>query len=397
MEVENNYAPVVQAVGLTKMFRDFWNRPKARAVNGIDFEIRPGEVVGLLGPNGSGKSTTVKMLLGLLYPTGGKVTVFGKSPRVVETKREIGYLPEESYLYKFLTAEETLDFFGSLFNLSAADRKRRIDQLLDMVGLAHARYRKVGEFSKGMARRIGLAQAMINDPAFLILDEPTSGLDPLGCREVKDLILALKKRGKTVLITSHLLSDVEDICDRVIILYGGQIRAEGALDELLAVSDKTRILTPQLPKAAMDKMLEILRENLDGENFKIDHPRRTLEEFFLDVIYRARQESIVTSGADSSGRIAAYLTGENQDKNAVLSSLLTPENTGIQEEKEAAVSPEENIVAENEKISAALNDDSAVTPVEKGESDTADDAGKKENIRRANDKLDSLLGSGTEE
>ena len=206
--MERNYEPVVQAVGLTKMFRDFWQRPKARAVNGIDFEIKPGEVVGLLGPNGSGKSTTVKMLLGLLYPTGGKVTVFGKSPREVETKREIGYLPEESYLYKFLTAEETLDFFGSLFNISKEDRKRRIDQLLDMVGLAHARYRRVGEFSKGMARRIGLAQAMINDPAFLILDEPTSGLDPLGCREVKDLILALKKRGKTVLITSHLLSDV---------------------------------------------------------------------------------------------------------------------------------------------------------------------------------------------
>ena len=232
--MEGNYEPVVQAVGLTKMFRDFWGRPKARAVNGIDFEIRPGEVVGLLGPNGSGKSTTIKMLLGLLYPTGGKISVFGRSPRAVETKREIGYLPEESYLYKFLTAEETLDFFGSLFNLSAPDRKMRINQLLDMVGLAHARHRRVGEFSKGMARRIGLAQAMINDPAFLVLDEPTSGLDPIGCREVKDLILALKKRGKTVLITSHLLSDVEDICDRVIVLYGGQIRAEGALDELLA-------------------------------------------------------------------------------------------------------------------------------------------------------------------
>ena len=126
--MEQKYEPIVQAVGLTKMFRDFWNRPKARAVNGIDFEVRPGEVVGLLGPNGSGKSTTVKMLLGLLYPTGGKLTVFGRSPRAVETKREIGYLPEESYLYKFLTAEETLDFFGSLFNLSAADRKQRIDQ-----------------------------------------------------------------------------------------------------------------------------------------------------------------------------------------------------------------------------------------------------------------------------
>ena len=178
--MEETLIPVVSATGLTKEFRDFWGRPKARAVNDIDFEIRPGEVVGLLGPNGSGKSTTVKMLLGLLYPTGGRLTVMGRSPRAVETKRDIGYLPEESYLYKYLTAEETLDFFGSLFNLSAADRVRRIEQLLDMVGLSHARRRRVGEFSKGMQRRIGIAQAMINDPSFLILDEPTSGLDPLG-------------------------------------------------------------------------------------------------------------------------------------------------------------------------------------------------------------------------
>ena len=177
--MSNERMPVVQAVGLGKTFRDFWNRPKAKAVDDLDFDIQPGEVIGLLGPNGSGKSTTVKMLLGLLYPTAGRLTVLGRSPRAVETKRMIGYLPEESYLYKYLTAEETLDFFGSLFNLSAAERKRRIDQLLDMVGLAHARHRRVGEFSKGMARRIGLAQAMINDPAFLILDEPTSGLDPL--------------------------------------------------------------------------------------------------------------------------------------------------------------------------------------------------------------------------
>ena len=210
---------VVSAVGLTKVFRDFWNRPKAKAVNDIDFEVREGEVVGLLGPNGSGKSTTVKMLLGLLYPTGGRLTVFGKSPRDVENKKLIGYLPEETYLYKYLTAFETLDFFASLFGLSKEERTRRCDQLLDMVGLAHARNRPVGEFSKGMARRIGLAQAMINDPAFLILDEPTSGLDPLGCREVKDLIKLLKKRGKTVIVTSHLLSDVEEVCDRIIVLY----------------------------------------------------------------------------------------------------------------------------------------------------------------------------------
>ena len=390
--MERNYEPVVQAVGLTKMFRDFWQRPKARAVNGIDFEIKPGEVVGLLGPNGSGKSTTVKMLLGLLYPTGGKVTVFGKSPRAVETKREIGYLPEESYLYKFLTAEETLNFFGSLFNLSADDRKRRIDQLLDMVGLSHARYRRVGEFSKGMARRIGLAQAMINDPAFLILDEPTSGLDPLGCREVKDLILALKKRGKTVLITSHLLSDVEDICDRVIILYGGHIRAQGALDELLTVSDQTRILTPQLPKAAMDKLLELLRANLDGEEFKIDHPRRTLEEFFLDVISQARQEGAETAGVSGSSGIAEYLAGDEADKSAVLNSLLQDTPAAAPAEKLAAAEVVQELKRQDadDKIASVLGEEK--TPVETSVVEVEAAAQKADNIRRANDKLDSLLG-----
>ena len=312
---------IVRAVALTKVFRDFWGRPKAKAVNDISFTIEPGEVIGLLGPNGSGKSTTVKMLLGLLYPTGGILNVLGRSPRAVETKREIGYLPEESYLYKYLTAEETLDFFGSLFNLSRADRKKRIDQLLDMVGMAHARRRRVGEYSKGMARRIGLAQAMINDPEFLILDEPTSGLDPLGCKEVKDLILTLKARGKTVLITSHLLSDIEDVCDRVIILYGGKVRAMGGLGELLTVSDENRIVTPALPQAAMNEVLKILRENLHGEEFTVDHPRRTLEEFFLDVITKAKSDNIETAGVSGGGKIAEYLS-KGDEKSAVLESLV---------------------------------------------------------------------------
>jgi ABC-2 type transport system ATP-binding protein len=265
----------------------------------------------------------------------------------------------------------------------------RIDQLLDMVGLAHARYRRVGEFSKGMARRIGLAQAMINDPAFLILDEPTSGLDPLGCREVKDLILALKKRGKTVLITSHLLSDVEDICDRVIILYGGQIRAEGALDDLLTVSDKTRILTPQLPKNTMDKVLELLRENLDGEEFKIDHPRRTLEEFFLDVISQARREGAETAGVAGGGGIAGYLAGDedSKDKNAVLNSLLQSAPAAVKkaEEKTEEVKPE---VSVNDKIASVLE----VKPAPEVKVEAAESEQKADNMRRANDKLDSLLG-----
>src|ERR1017187_8911496 len=169
---------VVSVRGLTKVFKDFWNRPKARAVDNVDFEVRRGEVFGLLGPNGSGKSTTVKMLLGLLHPTHGHIDVFGHSPRHVATKALIGYLPEESYLYRFLDSHETLDFFGNLFDLPPAQRKRRTEELLEMVGLSAVRTRVVGEFSKGMQRRIGLAQALINDPDLVILDEPTAGMDP---------------------------------------------------------------------------------------------------------------------------------------------------------------------------------------------------------------------------
>src|SRR6201981_2699050 len=235
---------VVAVRGLTKIFKDFWTRPKARAVDNVDFDVRRGEVFALLGPNGSGKSTTVKMLLGLLYPTRGHIEVFGHSPRHVATKSRIGYLPEESYLYRYLDSDETLDFFGNLFALPSGDRRQRAEQLLDMVGLTKARRRQVGEFSKGMQRRIGLAQALINDPDLVILDEPTSGLDPIGCREVKDLILALAPRGKTVILSSHLLSDVEDVCDRVVIYYGGRIQAMGTLNELLATPDAVRIHPP---------------------------------------------------------------------------------------------------------------------------------------------------------
>ena len=382
--------PVVRAVGLTKVFRDFWGRPKAKAVNSIDFEIRQGEVVGLLGPNGSGKSTTVKMLLGLLYPTGGRLSVFGRSPRVVATKREIGYLPEESYLYKYLTAAETLDFFGSLFNLSAQDRKERIDQLLEMVGLEHARRRRVGEFSKGMARRIGLAQAMINDPSFLILDEPTSGLDPLGCREVKDLILTLKRRGKTVLVTSHLLSDVEDVCDRVIILYGGRIRAEGNLNELLTVSDAQRITTPALEAPVMEKLLALLRENLHGEEFKVDRPRRTLEEFFLDVIAKARAESVETAGVAGGGRIAEYLA-KGDESSAVLASLVGEEPAA----PAAAPTPEaprEEAPAVSERI-RELTGERAQEPETPAETPAEREG---EALSAANAKLNDLLGGKRE-
>ena len=378
---------IVEAVGLTKEFRDFWNRPKAKAVNDIDFQVREGEVLGLLGPNGSGKSTTVKMLLGLLYPTGGRLTVFGKSPRDVAAKKMSGYLPEETYLYKYLTAAETLDFFASLFNLSAEERRIRTEQLLDMVGLAHARNRQVGEFSKGMARRIGLAQAMINDPSFLILDEPTSGLDPIGCKEVKDLIRLLKKRGKTVLVTSHLLGDVEDVCDRIIILYGGKIRAEGSINDLLTVKGSSRITMPELPEEAMDQILAVIREKLHGEPFKLDHPHMSLEDFFLDVVNKAKRESVETSGATSGGEIAEYLsTPENVDareKLDILAGVKTPEE------------PKKKKVEETEpKI-----DTDRLTSLEKEDSKTEEappepETMAKEQLEEANRKLMDILSSG---
>src|SRR5580698_2333068 len=302
---------VIAVRGLTKVFKDFWGRSKARAVDNVDFEVRRGEVFGLLGPNGSGKSTTIKMLLGLLYPTKGHIEVFGHSPRHVATKSRIGYLPEESYLYRYLNSYETLDFFGNLFRLPRGERDRRSEQLLDMVGLGQTRTRAVGEFSKGMQRRIGLAQALINDPDLVILDEPTAGLDPIGCREIKDLIRALARRGKTVILSSHLLTDVEDVCDRVVIYYGGRIQAMGTLKELLAKPDVVRITTPVLARETMERVLDIIRKDVDGEKVKIDNPTQNLESYFLDVVERARGAAKETSGALSGQRVAAYLRGEN--------------------------------------------------------------------------------------
>src|SRR6266850_2646561 len=279
---------VISVRGLTKVFKDFWGRPKARAVDNVSFEVKRGEVFGLLGPNGSGKSTTVKMLLGLLYPTKGHIEVFGHSPRHVATKSRIGYLPEESYLYRYLNSRETLDFFGNLFHLNKSERDNRAEQLLEMVGLSQTRMRAVGEFSKGMQRRIGLAQALINDPDLIILDEPTSGLDPIGCREVKDLILALARRGKTVILSSHLLSDVEDVCDRVVIYYGGKIQAMGTLKELLAEPDTLRITTPVLPRETLEKVLATIRKDITTGEVRVDNPTQNLESYFLDVVNKAR-------------------------------------------------------------------------------------------------------------
>jgi ABC-2 type transport system ATP-binding protein len=301
---------IVEAAGLTKTFSDFWMRATARAVDGIDFHIDRHEIFGLLGPNGSGKSTTIKMILGLLHKTHGRLVVFGRDPSDVAVKRKIGYLPEETYLYRFLNPTETLDYYGKLFGLDRRTRKRRTGELLEMVGLTQVAHRAAGEFSKGMARRLGLAQALVNDPELLILDEPTSGLDPIGTKQVKDLILELGRRGKTILLTSHLLADVEDVCDRMVILYGGKIRAAGTANELLADSRHTLIRAPRLDEATIRAIDETLHRVQGVGIERVEAPRQTLENLFLDIVERARQEQLATSGAQSGGRIASFLQGD---------------------------------------------------------------------------------------
>ncbi len=274
---------IVEARNLAKTYRDFWGRSKKVALKPLDLEIRRGEIFGLLGPNGSGKTTTMKLLLGLIFPTSGEAFVFGKDATDVSKNERIGYLPEESYLYKFLDAEETLDFYGRLFDMPPDERKRRAAALIKRVGLERDRKRQLREYSKGMTRRIGVAQALINDPELVILDEPTSGLDPIGTREMKDLIIELREKGKTVIMSSHLLADVEDVCDRIAVLHQGELKELGRVDDLLRVTDVTQIRAKGLSAAATEEIREVLRRH-GGEDVEIGNPRTTLEDLFLDVV-----------------------------------------------------------------------------------------------------------------
>ncbi len=274
---------IIETRNLTKVYRDFWGRQKVQALKALDLEIHRGEIFGLLGPNGSGKTTTMKLLLGLLFPTTGKALLFGRDATDVSKNERIGYLPEESYLYRFLNAEETLDFYGRLFNMSAKVRRQRVAQLINLVGLDMAKRRQLKEYSKGMTRRIGLAQALINDPDLVLLDEPTSGLDPIGTRNMKDLILHLKEEGKTVIMCSHLLADVQDVCDRIGILYQGELQELGRVDSLLEMQDVTEIRASGLSKEAEAEIQQVI-EKYQGKVIGMGHPTSTLEELFLNII-----------------------------------------------------------------------------------------------------------------
>ncbi|MEM9586128.1 MAG: ABC transporter ATP-binding protein [Planctomycetota bacterium] len=280
---ETSSGVVIETRNLSKVYRDFWGRKKVAALKSLDIEVRQGEIFGLLGPNGSGKSTTIKLILGLLFPTSGRVLVFDKDATETQKNERIGYLPEESYLYKFLTAEETLDFYGRLFDMSGAKRRERVKELISLVGLQGAKTRQLREYSKGMTRRVGLAQALINDPDLILLDEPTTGLDPIGTREMKDLILALRDQGKTVLLCSHQLADVQDVCDRVAILHQGELKELGRVTDLLKVQDVTEVHASGLSDAAKQEIAEVIARH-GGDLKSIDNPTATMEDLFLNIV-----------------------------------------------------------------------------------------------------------------
>jgi len=310
----------IETFSLTKIFSDWWGRSKVYAVDNMDLQVRPNEVFGLLGPNGSGKTTTLKMLLGLLYPTKGKALLLGGDGSDPKINCRIGFLPEESYLYRYLNARETLDFYGRLFGLPPKVRKMRIEALLDMVGLKAVANRAVGTYSKGMARRIGLAQALINDPDLLILDEPTTGLDPIGTRQIKDLVLKLAERGKTVLLCSHLLADVEDVCDRIAIMYGGKIQTQGRVRELLQQTNKRQITTDAISDTAVEKIKQIVRD--ENAECEVTSPMDKLETFFIRTVTAAQQQAQPTSGAFSTTKIGDFLT-QHEAVESILDKLVS--------------------------------------------------------------------------
>lgn len=274
--------PAISIQNLTKVFPIPFKREKVTAVQDLSLAVEPGQVYGLLGPNGSGKSTTMKIVLGLVSPTSGRTEIFGRDSTTVESREDVGFLPENPYFYKYLTGEETLHFYGKLCGLNGARIRERTKELLKLVGLENAADRRLGGYSKGMLQRIGLAQAMIQEPRLLVLDEPTAGVDPAGSREIRDLILDFKKRGITVLLCSHLLGQVQEICDRIGILHRGVLIREGKLEDLISIQNQTEMI---LEGASPELLAEIQAVIAKSPARLVEQrkPHTTLERYFLDV------------------------------------------------------------------------------------------------------------------
>ena len=273
----------VALTGVTKIFPVPFQRRSVVAVRDLNLEVAPGQIYGLLGPNGSGKSTTLKIILGLVPPTRGRATIFGRDSDRVASRESVGFLPESPYFYKFLTGEETLRFYGKLCGLRGATLRNRVEETLALVGLTNARKRRLAGYSKGMLQRIGLAQALIQEPALLVLDEPTAGVDPVGAREIRDLILSLKARGITVLLSSHLLGQVQEICDRVGILANGVLVREGALNELLGVQNQSQLVLEHASPQLLEEIEKLARRS-GSRVVERGAPRSSLEQLFLEAI-----------------------------------------------------------------------------------------------------------------
>ena len=273
--------PAVEVSGLVKDFQTSFRGPKLRAVDNVSLRIEPGEVYGMIGPNGSGKSTTMKALLGLVKPTAGTCSIFGKDSLKVDSRNDVGFLPENPYFYKHLTGAETIKFYGKLCGMRGAKLKHRIDEMLNLVGLDDARNRALKGYSKGMLQRIGLAQALVQDPRLVILDEPTAGVDPSGSREIRDLILELKNRGITVFLCSHLLEQVQEVCDRVGIINHGKMVRQGKLDDLIALEDRTEIVLENASPELLDQIRTLVDVTYGVDMISEGNPRTTLEDLFL--------------------------------------------------------------------------------------------------------------------
>ena len=273
--------PAVALAGVTKIFPVAFQRRSIVAVRDLNLEVSPGQIYGLLGPNGSGKSTTLKIILGLVTPTRGRTQIFGRDSDRVASRESVGFLPESPYFYKYLTGEETLRFYGKLCGLRGASLKQRVEEMLALVGLTKARKQRLGGYSKGMLQRIGLAQALIQEPALLVLDEPTAGVDPAGAREIRDLILSLKIRGITVLLSSHLLGQAQEICDRVGILANGVLVREGALTDLLGIDNQTQLILENASPGLVDE-IDALAARSGARLVERGQPRTSLERLFLE-------------------------------------------------------------------------------------------------------------------